>query len=367
VSSPRLADRRSHHASTAPIPAIQILRALAALAICLHHALYDASTLRGGGLPLVEVPLEAGVDLFFVLSGFVMALAARPIYAQPGAARMFLARRTARVVPLYWGVTALFVVVGLLLPGTLNTGPPTPAQIVQSLLFIPHVRPDGLVQPVYGLGWTLNYEMGFYALFAAALALPARRAILATLAALLALVLAGLAARPASAPLAFWTAPIILEFVFGLLIGLARLEGVRVAGGMAAALAMMGLALLAFAGEIGASSPLMRPLAWGLPLALVVAGAALGPDGIAPTSPSPGWALAQLGNASYALYLVHPFAVRGVREVWVRLDPGSAGWPYIAAALIAAILAALLVHRGFERPVTAWAVRRLGARPRGRD
>ena len=50
----------------------------------------------------------AGVDLFFVISGFVMVYASEAIFAQPGASRYFLARRLARIVPLYWATTLFF-------------------------------------------------------------------------------------------------------------------------------------------------------------------------------------------------------------------------------------------------------------------
>jgi exopolysaccharide production protein ExoZ len=61
--------------------------------------------------------------------------------------------------------------------------------------------------------------------------------------------------------------------------------------------------------------------------------------------------LARIGDASYALYLVHPFAIRGLREVFARVGLFEP-WLFVAAALASAVIAALLVHRLFEAPVT---------------
>lgn len=61
--------------------------------------------------------------------------------------------------------------------------------------------------------------------------------------------------------------------------------------------------------------------------------------------------LALLGDASYALYLVHPFAMRALRELFLRLAPDATGL-FIVLALAAAVLAALTVYHWFERPMT---------------
>ena len=73
------------------------------------HAQHDAATLaeRAGGAfaPIAAFPWEAGVDVFFVISGFIMVYASAPLFTAPGGGRTFLARRIARIVPIYWAVT----------------------------------------------------------------------------------------------------------------------------------------------------------------------------------------------------------------------------------------------------------------------
>ena len=334
---------------------VQILRALAALAIAMHHAQYDAAGLAqrlGLGFRAIEAPWSAGVDVFFVISGFIMVHASRGLFGEPGASRVFLARRVARIAPLYWAATSLYLAVALAAPALLNSEGLSPGLVLASYVFLPWARPDGAVQPAYSLGWTLNYEMFFYALFALALTRPWRQGVPALIAMLLALVAFGRLLGSA-APWRFWTDPIILEFAFGMALGVARLKGARLGPIVRAVLAGGGLVLFALdlARPEGALASL-RVLAYGVPATMLVAAAALAPDeGRASSLARFG---AWLGDASYALYLVHPFVIRGAREiVWDSDLAGVIGpWGFVVASLGATILAALLVHRWFERPTT---------------
>jgi exopolysaccharide production protein ExoZ len=344
---------------------VQILRALAALSVAMLHAQFDAETIaeRTGRVfqSSEAFPWAAG----FVISGFIMVYASRRLFGAHGARRIFLAHRLARVVPLYWAVTTLYLAVALAAPAFLNRDYISPDYVAASYLFIPVERPDGLVQPLYGLGWTLNYEMFFYGLFAVALGWGRILAIPSLIAGFAVLVAAGLVlALPQ--PLAFWTDPIILEFAFGMVLGLLREQGVRL--WWAAALALAGAALALFIVDLGRpDAPIMLPrvLAYGVPAALLVAAAALRPSGKQGTGALTRVAVA-VGDASYALYLLHPFVIRAGREAVLRsgLGPSIAPWGFVAFALVLATAAALLAHRVFERPMTAWMRRRLeGPRP----
>ena len=351
---------------------VQGLRALAALMVVVHHAQNEAMILAGRTgtdfVPRHGLPWPAGVDIFFVISGFIIVHAAAPLYGRPGARGRFVAHRIARLVPLYWLVTGLYLALGLAAPALLSGegGPPDAARILASFLFWPMARPDGAVLPLYGLGWTLNYEMAFYALFALGLGFSRRGAVAWLVAALALLVLAGrlLPAPPVS--LAFWSDPIVLEFALGAGLALLRAEDWRLHAPARAALAAAGLFGLAAAPD----APALRLLAWGLPAALLVAAAVLGRD--RPEAARGGWAARllgaaeRLGDASYALYLLHPFALRAVREGLLRsgfavtLGP----WPSLVLMVVLTLPAALLVHRLVERPLTRFVRRALEpARP----
>ena len=345
---------------------VQVLRAAAALSVAMLHAQHDAATLaeRAGRAfaPIAAFPWEAGVDVFFVVSGFIMVHASAPLFGRQGGGRTFLARRIARIVPIYWAVTTLYLAVALAAPAALNAEFLGWPYVVASYLFIPMIRPDGNVQPLYGLGWTLNYEMFFYALFALAVAWPRKWAVPALAAVLAALVAAGLLFRPLPQPLGFWTDPIILEFVYGMALGLLHAKGVRLGP---AARALLGIAavlvLIAVASRFGVWAIRYRALGYGLPAAMLVAAVAFGPEG------REGGRLARvgaaIGDASYALYLIHPFVIRAGREgVWRGGLAAVVGpWTFVALALAAAVLASVVVHRLFERPATAWVRARLKA------
>ncbi len=343
---------------------VQILRGAAALSIAALHAQHDAVALSAATgaawVPPLDLPWAAGVDVFFVISGFIMVHASLDLFHREGARGAFLARRIARIVPLYWAVTTLYLALAVAAPGLLNSEILAPWPVLASYLFIPAERPDGIVQPLYSLGWTLNYEMFFYALFALAIVLPYRRAIAALAGTLLALVALGSVVRLPE-PFAFWTSPILLEFAFGLGLGHLRAQGVTIGRAAQLALATAGLALLALdLTDPAGGVVLPRVLAWGAPAACLVAAAALGRDGLSSRNAATRFGVA-LGDASYALYLLHPFAIRGVRSVVAASGLGPALGPagFILLALTAAILASLFVHRGFERTATAWLRRRL--------
>ena len=358
--------------------AIQILRAAAALLVVMHHAQSEAAALaqRTGQAfaPSALLPWAGGVDVFFVISGFIIVHAAAPHAARPHGRRRFLAHRIARVAPLYWLVTALYLAVGLAAPAALSGagGPLDAGSVVAAFLFWPAARADGSVQPVYGLGWTLNCEMAFYALFAVGLGWGRRPRVAWLVAALAGIVLAGAWLRPASVPLAFWSNPVMLEFALGALIAFARDEGLRLREPARAALALLGLGLLwrvtQGSGEQGSADwdGFWRPLALGIPAACLVAAAGLGDPRAESGHPSPILsALAALGDASYALYLIHPFALRALREVLVRANLAVLFDPWAALALMLAtsVAAALLAHAFVERPMTRFARARLDPAP----
>jgi peptidoglycan/LPS O-acetylase OafA/YrhL len=342
---------------------VQFLRGLAALSVAMLHAQHEAAALAlslgSPWEPGFHFPWPAGVDVFFVISGVIMVHASRGSFGEEGAPSLFLARRVARIVPLYWAATTLYLLLALVAPGLLTSEILEPWPVLASYLFIPFERPDGIVQPLYSLGWTLNYEMFFYALFGLALALPYRRAIPVLVAALLALVALGRAVHLPE-PLGFWTSPFLLEFVFGLALGHLRVRGVALGRNAQGMLVLAGLALLTLDLTRTEGMLAARPLAWGLPATLLVAAAALGRTELSPRTAATRFAVA-LGDASYALYLLHPFAIRGCRAAVAESGFGANLGPvgFIALSLVLAIAVSLVVHRLFERPATEWVRRRL--------
>lgn len=330
------------------ITSVQVLRAVAALGVvACHYGLFYSQSL---GNPLAITTLtfgEAGVDLFFVISGFIMVYASQSLAGRAGAPMTFFTRRVIRIVPIYWLVTAAYLAAALLLPGLQKNLPLD--YVASSFAFIPYPAPDGsTLQPLVGQGWSLNYEMPFYAIFALALFAPPRIAVLAASGILAGVVALGQVFAPVNPMLRFWTDPIILEFVFGMLLGLAYVEGIRLPRALGWVLFVGGLVLFLAATQlhqwIGG-----RVIPWGLPAVAAVAGATLG--GVSASGAA--WrGLVLIGEASYALYLTHALAVRGLIAGFRRLGIDLPFWPGLALALLLSVALAIGVYYAFERPVT---------------
>jgi exopolysaccharide production protein ExoZ len=195
--------------------------------------------------------------------------------------------------------------------------------------------------------------MFFYALFALAIVRPRGQAVIGLGAGLVALVILGRVFYPLPQPLGFWTDPIILEFVYGMGLGLLHAQGVRL-GGLARALlaagAVLALVLVASLWPPDAAYA-YRALLYGGPAAMLVTAVAFGRERAAEGR------LARLGaaigDASYALYLIHPFVIRAGRELVLRSGLGIEPWAFVALALAGAVIASVGVYRLFERPLTA--------------
>ncbi|MCC0804806.1 acyltransferase [Methylobacterium sp. W2] len=357
------------------IASVQILRGLAALMVVFghaqHHTLVQSIKLGGSFERVHFLPWGAGVDIFFVISGFIMVYASEDFFGREGASREFLARRVARIVPLYWMFTALyilFLMVGLAGATKEFSGWPN---IVASFAFWPaYAAGHAAPMPVLELGWTLNYEMFFYVVFAVFLGLRRNQTVVAVAALLGSLVFAGFILQPSAAAPFFWTRPIVLEFVLGMGIALLLRHGVVLSGLMRAAILVGGVTILV-ADPINSSHQAIdwttpndawRVIGWGLPAALIVCAAALGRQG----QPSRLTKLGvHLGDASYVLYLSHPFVIVGIRKAmqWTGFEETTQAWPMLAVTVVSCCVFAVFAHRFVERPMTRF-IQEILVRPR---
>ena len=214
--------------------------------------------------------------------------------------------------------------------------------------------------PLLGLGWTLNYEMFFYVIFAGAVILPRERAVAAVGILFVLIVAAGHLFAPLPQPFAYWSDPIILEFCFGMILGLAYLNGVRLP--LAASYGLLVGAIVAFAATAfrGIDLP-WRTIEWGLPATALLGAFVLsrkaGRPGIL------GRSFLFLGNASYSLYLLHPIVlIVAGRLLFNRIGPAGGPWAWAALLFALSLTAAALCYLFFEKPVTRALHRRLGKR-----
>jgi len=288
----------------------------------------------------------AGVDIFFVISGFVMAISLPGLAGKPHKAAVFLKRRFTRIVPLYW--IALTVQLPLI---TLNRMAArenvlTPWRVAASYLFIPARNSRGQMFPLLTVGWTLNFEVFFYLLFAAALALNVSPLAFLT-PVLVAVAMVGLARTAAWPDFTSLASPVVLEFLFGVVLAHLAMRRKLPATAWAAALLAAGLTALMLMPEV--PQP-WGSLAWGLSATAVVAGA-LGLEG-AIGGRLPKWML-EAGDASYALYLMHnfilPYPVDLLRALHVTGTPALVG--AIVMGLGICFPASVLLHRHLEKPL----------------
>jgi exopolysaccharide production protein ExoZ len=323
-------------------PSIQYLRAVAALLVVMYHVVHH-------WLPENDIHhyvLMGGVDIFFVISGFVMwgVTAGRE-----GGSWSFFSKRLKRIVPLYWIVTTAMLAIVLVKPALLNTRFDV-AHVVTSYLFVPWRHPvKGVFEPLLIPGWTLNYEMAFYVIFALALFAPMRFRLWLVVGVLVGLVALGFIPHLATGQLAFYTDPIILEFAMGVCLGAAVTAQRRVRAPFAAAAVLAGVGLFITAGITGYL--FHRALMIGIPATLLVGGCVFLERERGP------W-LARfpllLGDASYSIYLVHMSTALAVFQAWRRVDAlhNPVG---VVATMIVAILASagagVLVYWFVERPI----------------
>ena len=333
---------------------IQVLRAMAALAVFGFHAsksLVDSYQLTDTNYFSIG---SAGVDLFFVISGFVMCYATR----RPDTRRFgdFMIKRATRIIPIYWLMTLVLFGVALVAPALLHTTEADLTHLLKSLAFIPYEKTNGYMHPILFLGWTLNYEMFFYVIFGLTLWAGIWRAHL-TIALVTSVALAGYFLHPESAELQFYTNTIILEFAFGALIYLAYEHTPR---GLRAFRWLWPVFALVLLVQNFHQPDMERVWRWGLPSAMLFA-AIIGftvhtPGSATIVSKRPSLlyrGLAHLGNASYALYLIHPYVMEVCQIASLNMFESRtvAAGVAIITSLVGSIIAAFLLFEWLEKPI----------------
>jgi exopolysaccharide production protein ExoZ len=339
------------------LASLQILRGLAALGIlAVHLSMVTDHVLHlRAYLPRLTLG-EAGVDLFFVISGFIMVHASADAFGRPHAPLSFFARRVVRIVPLYWAVSTWILAAFLLGRTDLATLDLSWGAIVASFLFVPYARPSGLVWPMLQVGWTLNFEMFFYLVFAIALMLRRRSAIIGISLLFVVLIAIRFAGDQWPVWFEFLSRPIILEFCLGMILALGFARGYRIRPASAAVVIVAACTGLLATNHFQVGE--WRVIVWGVPAAAIVA-SVLSFEGKAASS-AIGRAFALLGDASYSLYLVHLPVMLAASRLLPRLFDTTAA-PWLSIALMAALplVAAFATYFGLERPVTRWLQRRV--------
>ena len=301
---------------------IQYLRAVAAITVLFFHAALGAG--RDDALG------TGGVDIFFVISGFLMfQLASR----EPACGK-FAWDRIKRIVPAYWLVTLIVAVIQFG-GGTVNSTFDF-WHLVKSLAFIPDMdAARGQAYPTLIVGWTLNYEMFFYAVVTGLLLIE-RNLRFFTLSFLFsALIIIGEVLQGSSVVLDFYSAPIVLEFVAGAMLSeLWRAKALPRSGWV---LVVVGALLM----NAWLPFTLPRFISYGIPAFIIVMGI-LAEELRRPIKKFE--SLKLLGDASYSIYLWHLFIVTAI-FCGLGSNPAAFG-----LALIGGVGIGVVFYRMFELP-----------------
>jgi exopolysaccharide production protein ExoZ len=347
---------------------IQVLRGIAAMAVVFNHAgllvLAQAGVLGASLLIPAEAVVRlgaAGVDLFFVISGFVMALSATKFSGARGAA-VFLLHRYNRIAPLYY----LFSL--LMLADRLRAGVETDrAVILNSFGIIPFFDGPQYSWTLHYLGWTLAFEFVFYLFVAVLIVAGAGRRAGWLLALMAAVPFVGFAFTRGDIVWVMFTNPILWEFALGIAAYLLWRRGLlaRLKTPLLVA-AVLSLPLFAapfflypettdplnVGATVHVTMAVERVVFWGVPSFLVFC-AVIGRDaeGAAPRA-----GIARLiGDASYSLYLSHLLVMIVSDKLVSRLPAGvlPAGAADLLLLMLLAVSAfvGILVYRFAEKPM----------------
>jgi exopolysaccharide production protein ExoZ len=326
------------------VVSVQYLRGVAALMIVLYHLQGVIQHIGYSGYWPTSF-LSLGVDIFFIISGFIMWVTTTRGMSTPE----FYRRRVIRIVPLYWVLTSFVLAVLLVAPNAVQSGRFETWHVVASYLFIPALHPvEHILQPLLIPGWTLNYEMFFYILFGAALALPPWQRFTS-----ISLVLCALSVIPLVISvdpftlLGFYTSDIMVEFVFGMALGWVYVNGLKLRPFLSLALVMVGVIGMTTFGGAG-----HRGLSAGLPALCLVGGAVM----FERVRPVPNFLVLHLiGNASYSIYLAHPVALSSVGQLWRKLplptqfDRSALALGFVA--VMGATLSGIIIYLLIEKPL----------------
>ena len=336
---------------------IQYLRGLAALMVLLSHAAWKGEQYAGNPLSWFHIG-HAGVDIFFVISGYVMCHTTQPRLGRPFLLWRFVAHRLGRILPLYWILSLVALGIYAVRPEMVNSGGEG-TDVWSSFLLWPSDR-SYLIQA----GWTLSYELFFYGLFALSLCASATWGGMMSCVILAGLFVlgrvfeqGGLVSMGRWLDWRFLTDAVLVNFIYGIaLFHLNRRWQLPLTwAGLSLVMGVLGFAAV----NEGWFDGRWRCFKFGIPAFLMCLGCTQ-MEGWLRKSPSDLWAL--LGDASYSVYLVHPFALALGALVLRKFDVHAHGTVFVGLLVLFSVLAGLLCYRWLEQPLMRAVRDRIDAR-----
>ena len=319
------------------ILSMQYMRAIAALLVVIHHARFKASIYSTNPLEWFHIG-GAGVDLFFIISGFIMCYT---VDTKKISLSKFLIARVKRIIPLYWVLTSFALVAFMLYPDKVNSSGGV-TNIAASYFLFP-TTDSYLIKN----GWTLSYEFFFYALFATGLFFISKLRFLLPVILISLLVGIGIIIEPKNQIVNFMTDSLLLEFVFGIfLFYLYKKTQLNTTLGFV----FVALAVLAFYIVNQNQLNYPRVVEYGLPALLLFIGMLSFEPFFQKNKSHPFLLLFEsIGNSSYSLYLLHPFVLVAATMILVKLGLAEHGYLFAALLSISSIIGGHLCYLILEK------------------
>lgn len=349
---------------------IQYLRFLAAFIVVFAH-----SNMNMYGLSAKATDLGGfGVDIFFVISGFIMPFILFGGKYKEGlpkiTAGQFIWRRITRIWPMYFLATMSVVLLSWMVANSMfdnagadfayhyNAARTSVRWVIDSLTFT-----HGLNPPVLGTGWTLQVEFMFYTALAAVLLSKPRTLIqleLSLIGLFAFFFVAGSGNLAISGFAKTYANPMIIEFAFGMLVYRMYSYDCLIPKGAALALIVAALPVFLWvemSEAIKNFGPLYRPIVWG-GFAFVMVASAMSLESYTPESKF----LLLLGDSSYSLYLVHYIIGPVIIHYWTNnsMQSSVSIWLYMPMFIVVCHAAGIATHLYIEKPINS-AIRKASA------
>lgn len=339
--------RDLNYNNTNNIKSIQIIRAIASTSVVYYHI---------GSIPIFG---SFGLDIFFVISGFVMAM----VIEDGQGSKIFAINRISRIIPLYWILTTCLLIVSYVKPEILNSTTANIENYVKSILFIPYFKENGALHPMLAVGWTLNYEMFFYFCIWLATILERKIYIQITVALLVAsfLLLGNLSTNTVIH--GFFGNSIVFEFVFGIVTF--KIYKARLIKNMGK-ISLLITAIISYIAMVLVEInefQITRVFIYGIPSFIFVLSVIELEKSNFVTNSYFSNVLADIGDASYATYLSHLFIVEGTRKIlFQKLNLIN---PYTPLGVVFIILTSLaigqILYAILDKPLSKYLKRKLQA------
>jgi len=320
---------------------IQYMRAIAAIMVVLHHIAWKGKQYSTAPISWYHIG-EAGVDLFFIISGYVMCMTTE----RKNNVVEFLVARIKRIIPLYWFLSIISLIIYLLYPDKVNSsGGKT--NIFASFFLFP-VEDKYLIQN----GWTLSYEFYFYAIFSICFLIKNNARYLVPAMIIFSLVMIGMLAKSGLFVFNFITNSLLIDFLFGIIIfHFLRKKNnvVKVEYGVLFVVISLVLFVLINFHELG----LNRVVKYGIPCVCLFVGMIILESFFKDNDKSYlSKILSLIGESSYSLYLFHPFSLVSLSLLLKYVDLAKYGWFFVLMLLVGSILSGVICFRFIEKPLS---------------